>query len=197
MSRSLSRRRSPACCRARARCSQRRRTRTPTRSTRSFFSRRSSAATSPLTRGTRSAMAWSDTSGRCSQRSGSSCWARDSRSIRVCRRSSPSPELENMALSYAVLGISVVFEGVSWARALTQVRGRARAAGADTLAHIRNVDDPTLKTVVFEDSAALVGLAVAAIGDHAAPPHRSVVLGRRSLDRHRVASHRRGVAAGP
>jgi cation diffusion facilitator family transporter len=74
------------------------------------------------------------------------------------------PELENMALSYAVLGISVVFEGVSWARALAQVRGRARAAGADTVAHIRNVDDPTLKTVVFEDSAALVGLAVAAIG---------------------------------
>jgi cation diffusion facilitator family transporter len=74
------------------------------------------------------------------------------------------PALESMTLSYAVLGVSAVFEGVSWTRALLQVRGQAHADGAATLAHIRKVDDPTLKTVVFEDAAALVGIALAAAG---------------------------------
>jgi cation diffusion facilitator family transporter len=74
------------------------------------------------------------------------------------------PVLEGMTLTYSVLAISFVFEGVSWVRALLQVRRRAREANADTLEHLRVVDDPTLKTVVFEDSAALVGIVLATIG---------------------------------
>jgi cation diffusion facilitator family transporter len=74
------------------------------------------------------------------------------------------PELESLPLSYAVLAVSAIFEGVSWARALQQVRAQARAAGSGTLEHIREVEDPTLKTVVFEDTAALIGLAIAAAG---------------------------------
>jgi cation diffusion facilitator family transporter len=72
--------------------------------------------------------------------------------------------IESMTLTYAVLGFSFVFEGVSWARALLQVRRQAHDEGAETFKHIREVDDPTLKTVVFEDSAALVGIVLAAVG---------------------------------
>jgi cation diffusion facilitator family transporter len=74
------------------------------------------------------------------------------------------PEIGSMAITYAVLAISLLFEGVSWTRALLQVRRQAHQEGVDTLEHIRDVDDPTLKTVVFEDSAALVGIVLAAIG---------------------------------
>jgi cation diffusion facilitator family transporter len=73
-------------------------------------------------------------------------------------------ELESLTVTYAVLAVSFLFEGISWARALLQVRGQARQQGTDTLQHIRDVEDPTLKTVVFEDSAALVGLVLAAVG---------------------------------
>jgi cation diffusion facilitator family transporter len=72
--------------------------------------------------------------------------------------------IESMTLTYAVLGVSLVFEGVSWARALLQVRRQAHEEGTETFEHIREVEDPTLKTVVFEDSAAIVGIVLAAIG---------------------------------
>ena len=72
--------------------------------------------------------------------------------------------IESMTLTYVVLGISFVFEGVSWVRALLQVRQQAHEVNAETLGHIRDVDDPTLKTVVFEDTAALIGIVLAAIG---------------------------------
>jgi cation diffusion facilitator family transporter len=75
-----------------------------------------------------------------------------------------SPGIESMALTYAVLALSFVFEGVSWVRALVQVMRQAHAQGTETIEHIRHVDDPTLKTVVFEDSAALLGIVLAAIG---------------------------------
>jgi cation diffusion facilitator family transporter len=74
------------------------------------------------------------------------------------------PELDSVTLTYIVLGVSFVFESISWVRALLQVRGQAHEEGAETLEHIRDVDDPTLKTVVFEDSAALVGIVLAAVG---------------------------------
>jgi cation diffusion facilitator family transporter len=73
-------------------------------------------------------------------------------------------KLESLTITYAVLAISFLFEGISWVRALLQVHGQARAVGTDTLQHIRDVDDPTLKTVVFEDSAALIGIVLAAVG---------------------------------
>jgi cation diffusion facilitator family transporter len=73
-------------------------------------------------------------------------------------------KLESLTITYAVLAVSFLFEGISWVRALLQVRRQARQEGTDTLQHIREVDDPTLKTVVFEDSAALIGIVLAAAG---------------------------------
>ncbi len=73
-------------------------------------------------------------------------------------------EVTNLVIAYVVLGASFVFEGASWLKAVRQVRGEARQRGISTSQHLRSTTDPTAKTVAFEDSAALVGIALAATG---------------------------------
>lgn len=73
-------------------------------------------------------------------------------------------ELTSLMIAYVVLGISFVFEGISWLRAVKQVRGEAKDRGRGTMEHLRLTTDPTAKTVAFEDTAALVGIVLAAIG---------------------------------
>jgi cation diffusion facilitator family transporter len=67
-------------------------------------------------------------------------------------------------VAYAVLGASFLIEGISWLQAVRQVR---REAGNDEMTPVqwlRGTDDPTVKTVFFEDSAALIGLLLAFAG---------------------------------
>jgi len=79
-------------------------------------------------------------------------------------RSILAPEpIAALAVIYAVLGISFVFEGASWLRAMLQLRQEARAAGVPLLHQLRAAE-PAVKTVALEDSAALVGLLIAAVG---------------------------------
>ncbi|MGI8576642.1 MAG: cation diffusion facilitator family transporter [Nocardioidaceae bacterium] len=73
-------------------------------------------------------------------------------------------ELSGLVIAYGVLGVSFVFEGVSWTKAMLQVRNEARQQGIGTFEHLRRTTDPTAKTVAFEDSAALIGLVLAALG---------------------------------
>jgi cation diffusion facilitator family transporter len=73
-------------------------------------------------------------------------------------------ELTNLIVAYSVLGLSFVFEGISWLRAVNQLRREAREHGDDTLGHLRHTPDPTAKTVAFEDTGALIGIVLAAIG---------------------------------
>ena len=68
------------------------------------------------------------------------------------------------AIAYAVLGLSFLAEGVSWLRALRQTRSEAHEAGLPLLRYARESRDPNVKMVLFEDSAALVGVALAAFG---------------------------------
>jgi len=75
-----------------------------------------------------------------------------------------SHELTSPLVSYVVLGVSFVLEGVSWLRGLKQVRGEAREQQLSLRRFLRANDDPTATTVVYEDSAALVGLVLAAVG---------------------------------
>ena len=73
----------------------------------------------------------------------------------------PTP-IENPWPSYIVLAISAVVEGSSFLvamRALNASRGKVGVAR-----FIRISKDPSLFTVVFEDSAAVLGLAVAFLG---------------------------------
>jgi cation diffusion facilitator family transporter len=79
----------------------------------------------------------------------------------ILRLLEPKP-LEDAGWSYAILGAAAVFEGASLAVAVRQFR---RSIGeAPFWASLRSSKDPTLYTVIAEDSAALAGLAAAAIG---------------------------------
>jgi cation diffusion facilitator family transporter len=73
----------------------------------------------------------------------------------------PKP-LENPMWNYIVLGVAFVFEGFSWTvslKALLANRGEQNIWQA-----VRASKDPTIFSVVFEDTAALLGLIVAFIG---------------------------------
>jgi cation diffusion facilitator family transporter len=67
-------------------------------------------------------------------------------------------------IPFAVLGLSLLTEGFSWLRALRQTRHEAREARLGYLDYVRMSRDPNVKMVLFEDSAALIGIALAAVG---------------------------------
>jgi cation diffusion facilitator family transporter len=67
-------------------------------------------------------------------------------------------------VAFAVLGLSAVIEGISWRQAVKQVWQEKRELGLSLGAYLRLSDDPTVKSVLLEDSAALLGLAFAAVG---------------------------------
>ncbi len=73
-------------------------------------------------------------------------------------------ESGGIVVSYVVLGVAFVAEGTSWLKALRQVRGEAQRAGQPLLRYVRESKDPTVKTVLTEDSVAVLGLVLAAIG---------------------------------
>jgi cation diffusion facilitator family transporter len=67
-------------------------------------------------------------------------------------------------IAWITLGIAIVAEGASWLRALHQTRSEAREAGKPLRRYVRDSRDPSVKMVLFEDTAALAGIAVAALG---------------------------------
>src|SRR3954454_18765844 len=67
-------------------------------------------------------------------------------------------------ISYIILAVSFVLEGSSLLKAVRQVRGEAREHGTSSRLYLRHTTDTTVKAVTFEDSAALVGLVLAALG---------------------------------
>jgi cation diffusion facilitator family transporter len=66
--------------------------------------------------------------------------------------------------AWATLAIAFAAEGTSWLRAVRQTRSDARAARKPFMRFARESRDPSAKMVLFEDSAALVGIVIAAIG---------------------------------
>jgi cation diffusion facilitator family transporter len=71
---------------------------------------------------------------------------------------------ESFTIAYVVLGIAFVLEGVSFTQAFRQVRGQADELDHSVLRHALDTSDPTLRAVFAEDSAALVGIVIAAAG---------------------------------
>jgi cation diffusion facilitator family transporter len=67
-------------------------------------------------------------------------------------------------ISYVILAVSFVLEGSSLLKAVRQVRGAAAERGISSRQYLRHTTDTTVKAVTFEDSAALVGLVLAALG---------------------------------
>lgn len=73
----------------------------------------------------------------------------------------PEP-MQSPLVNYLVLGLGILFEGASWAFALNEFR-KTKGKWSYVEA-IRRGKDPSLFVVVFEDSAALLGLLAALAG---------------------------------
>jgi cation diffusion facilitator family transporter len=73
----------------------------------------------------------------------------------------PEPVV-NAKVNYVVLGLSFLFEGSSWLVALKEFRQQKGKQG--WLQAVQSSKDPSVYTVLFEDSAALLGLIVAFAG---------------------------------
>ena len=67
-------------------------------------------------------------------------------------------------LAYAVLALAAVLEGTSWLRALYQARKETRESRRGIVDDVRRSPDVTFKAALFEDSAAMLGLVLAAAG---------------------------------
>jgi cation diffusion facilitator family transporter len=77
----------------------------------------------------------------------------------------PAP-ISSPVVSYVVLGLSFLFEGASWRVAMKEFRAVKGTLGY--LEAVRRSKDPTSFIVLFEDSAALLGLLIALVGTWAA-----------------------------
>ncbi|TWG03253.1 cation diffusion facilitator family transporter [Streptomyces brevispora] len=73
-------------------------------------------------------------------------------------------DLGDPLVSYIVLGVAFLLEGYSLRTGLRQVRGEAVRLGTPATRYFRLTPDTAVKAVVMEDSAALVGLLLAAGG---------------------------------
>jgi cation diffusion facilitator family transporter len=88
-------------------------------------------------------------------------------------------------VAYVTLAIAFVAEGTSWVRAHRQTRDEAAEAKLPLLRYVRETRDPNVKMVLFEDTAALAGLAIAfsgllanqITGAHVFDPAASIAVG--------------------
>jgi cation diffusion facilitator family transporter len=67
-------------------------------------------------------------------------------------------------VAYVTLGITLLAEGSSWIRAVRQTRGEADHTELPLVKYVRESRDPNVKMVLFEDTAALLGIALAFAG---------------------------------
>jgi cation diffusion facilitator family transporter len=70
----------------------------------------------------------------------------------------------HFAVGYAVLAVSFVLEAISFRQSVRQARPEAQSMQRDLIEHVLATSDPTLRAVFAEDSAALIGLLIAAAG---------------------------------
>ena len=71
-------------------------------------------------------------------------------------------ELRNPLVNYAVLGLALLFEGAAWTFAFREFRKTKGKLG--WLRAVQASKDPTVLVVLFEDSAAMLGLLIALAG---------------------------------
>jgi cation diffusion facilitator family transporter len=75
----------------------------------------------------------------------------------------PAPATDYV-VGYVVLAVSFVLEGISFLRSARQARHTAELMQRDLIGTVMATSDPTLRGVFAEDSAALIGLVIAAVG---------------------------------
>jgi cation diffusion facilitator family transporter len=70
--------------------------------------------------------------------------------------------ISNVIMNYVVLGLAFVFESMSWGVAIKEFRSTKGKRGY--LEAVRQSKDPSMFMVLFEDTAALIGLTIAFVG---------------------------------
>ncbi|MCW3054705.1 MAG: putative cation efflux protein [Chthonomonadales bacterium] len=70
----------------------------------------------------------------------------------------------NQIASWIVLGIAFLADGVSWVQSFRQLREDAGKLKVSVWKYLRDTSDPVVRAIVVEDSAALVGIVLAAGG---------------------------------
>ncbi len=72
--------------------------------------------------------------------------------------------VERYLVAWVVLAVAFVAEGTSLLQGLAQARREAALWDAKTVDFLRHTSEPTLRAIVVEDGAALIGLILAAVG---------------------------------
>ncbi|HEY6680473.1 MAG TPA: cation diffusion facilitator family transporter, partial [Actinomycetota bacterium] len=72
--------------------------------------------------------------------------------------------VERYLVAWVVLAVALAAEGTSLLQSLAQARREAALWNEPTVDFLRHTSEPTLRAIVVEDGAALVGLALAAVG---------------------------------
>jgi cation diffusion facilitator family transporter len=75
-------------------------------------------------------------------------------------RESPGPYLA----SWIVLAVSFAADGASWLQSVRQARREAQERGRGIVQHLLRSSEPLVRAIVVEDTAALIGLVIAATG---------------------------------
>ncbi len=78
----------------------------------------------------------------------------------IHRVMAPEP-IADIYINYIVLGLAIVFEGAAWLFAVNEFKKQKGSEGY--IAAVQRAKDPSIFVVLFEDSAALLGLLVALI----------------------------------
>lgn len=71
---------------------------------------------------------------------------------------------EMLWINYPVLALAAVLEGISLRQAAKQMRQETARTHRSLAGYVGTPSDPTVNSVLLEDSAALIGLAIAAVG---------------------------------
>jgi cation diffusion facilitator family transporter len=69
----------------------------------------------------------------------------------------------DFVVGYVVLGVSFLLEGISLLQSVRQAKPAAALMDRDLIEEVMATSDPTLRAVFAEDSAALIGLIIAAV----------------------------------
>jgi cation diffusion facilitator family transporter len=72
--------------------------------------------------------------------------------------------MRGMRAAVIVLVISFLADGASWLQSIRHARRQAREYDLPLLRYLRQASDPVVRAIVFEDSAALLGLVIAGAG---------------------------------
>lgn len=75
----------------------------------------------------------------------------------------PEP-IDDPMINYIILGIGILFEGTTWLIAYKELKKGKYIKGRNFLRAVHSSKDPAIFVVIFEDTAAVIGLVLATLG---------------------------------